>query len=132
MSEDVRTLAPTESRFVKGSAVETLSIDALEGVKLAANLGVKPMMVGRDMVFLEVHRQAGITDPKHSHPDHESICYLVSGKVRVVIEDEEFIAEPGDIWIHPAGVPHFHETLEDSVQLEIKSPPRKTWPDPKA
>lgn len=127
MSQEARSLPPTAARFVKGSGIEPQRIEALEGVKLAGYLGVKPMMVGRDMLCIEIHRQAGVTDPEHAHPDHESICYLVKGRVRVVIDDEEFIAEAGDIWIHPAGVPHYHETLEDSVQLEIKSPPRKTW-----
>ena len=37
------------------------------------------------------------------------------------------IAEPGDSWIYRAGVRHYHETPEDSVQLEVKSPPRKPW-----
>lgn len=127
MAEDARSLPPSERRFVKGSEITPQTIEALEGVKLAGYLGVKPMIVGNDMVCIEVHRQAGVTDPVHAHPDHESICYLVKGRVRVIIEDEEFVAEAGDIWIHPAGVRHYHETLEDSVQLEIKSPPRKTW-----
>ena len=47
--------------------------------------------------------------------------------MRVVIAGETFIAEPGDSWIHRASVLHYHETLEDSVQLEVKSPPRKHW-----
>jgi quercetin dioxygenase-like cupin family protein len=127
MAQDSRSLSPSEERFVKGSRIAPQTIEALEGVKLAGYLGVKPMIVGQDMVCIEVHRQAGVTDPEHSHADHESICYLVKGKVRCVIDGEEFIAEPGDIWIHPAGVPHYHETLEDSVQLEFKSPPKKTW-----
>ena len=43
------------------------------------------------------------------------------------IDGQEFIAEPGDAWIHPRGVPHYSEALEDCVQVEVKSPPRKTW-----
>ena len=39
----------------------------------------------------------------------------------------EFIAEPGDVWRHPAGVAHYSEALEACVQIEIKSPARKTW-----
>ncbi len=127
MTTPSRELAPTEANFVAGKTVEVLSIDALEGVPLSGYLGVKAMIVGQDMVVLEVKRQKGVIDPEHAHHDHESICYLVSGKLRVVIAGDEFIAAPGDIWIHPRGVPHYHETLEDSVQLEIKSPPRKTW-----
>jgi len=29
--------------------------------------------------------------------------------------------------MHPVGVEHFSEALEDCHQLEIKSPPMKTW-----
>ena len=47
--------------------------------------------------------------------------------MRVVIEGEEFIAEPGATWVHRPGVRHYHEALEDSVQIEVKSPPTKTW-----
>lgn len=45
----------------------------------------------------------------------------------LVIGGKEFIAEAGDAWIHPRGVPHFSEALEDCIQVEVKSPPRKTW-----
>lgn len=124
-----RTLPKTAARFVRNADVSAEAVRALEGMPEGegGHLSIKPLMVGRDMVFLEAHREKGLIDPEHTHPDHESICYLVRGKVRVVIAGEEFIAEPGDTWIHPAGVPHYHEALEDSVQIEIKSPPKKTW-----
>jgi mannose-6-phosphate isomerase-like protein (cupin superfamily) len=127
MSE--RTFPKTEARFVRNADIAAEAIKSLEGMPegKGGHLSIKPLMVGQDMVFLEAHREKGLIDPEHAHPDHESICYLVKGKVRVVIAGEEFIAEPGDTWIHPAGVPHFHEALEDSVQIEIKSPPKKTW-----
>ena len=125
-----RSLPKTAGHFIRNSDVPAEHVKALEGQpesQSGRNLSIKPLMVGQDMVFLEAHREKGLVDPEHSHPDHESICYLVRGKVRVVIAGEEFIAEPGDTWIHPAGVPHYHEALEDSVQIEIKSPPKKTW-----
>ena len=125
-----RTLSRTEAHFVRNADIPGQHVKALEGQPESQNghnLTIKPLMVGQDMVFLEAHREKGLVDPEHSHPDHESICYLVKGKVRVVIAGEEFIAGPGDTWIHPAGVPHYHEALEDSVQIEIKSPPKKTW-----
>ena len=38
--------------------------------------------------------------------------------VRLVIGGEEFIAEPGTSWIHPRGVPHFSEALEDCDDIQ--------------
>lgn len=126
MSQD-RTLPPSPQPFVAAGDVAPQRVSKIEGAAEAGEIWVKPMIAGSEMMLMEVHRKKGLKDPKHVHPDHESICYLVSGKMRVVIGDREFIAEPGATWVHPAGVEHYHETLEDSVQLEIKSPPRKTW-----
>ena len=84
-------------------------------------------MVGDNVLVMEAHRERGLVDPEHAHDDHESICYLVRGRMRVVIDGKEFIAQPGDVWRHRPGVSHYHETLEDSLQIEIKSPARKTW-----
>jgi len=118
---------PTAADFVTGADVPIDPVGALEGLPGKGNLGIRPLMVGEDMLAIEVHREKGLIDPEHSHDDHESICYLVRGRMRVVIAGEEFIAGPGDIWKHRAGVPHYHEALEDSLQIEFKSPPRKTW-----
>ena len=113
--------------FIHGADAPVQKVTKIEGTDWQGEVLVKPLMVGREMLMIEVHRKAGMVDPKHAHPDHESICYLVKGRVRCHIGDEVFEAVPGDTWIHPRGVPHWHETIEDCVQLEVKSPPRKTW-----
>jgi quercetin dioxygenase-like cupin family protein len=128
MPSSERRLPASRYRFTKNADVATQAISRLEGhaENSPGALSVKELIIGCDAALLEFRRAKGLVDPRHAHPDHESICYLVSGRVRVVIDEEEFIAEAGDAWIHPAGVPHFHETLEDSVQIEIKSPPTRT------
>lgn len=127
MTAETRTLPQSANAFVAPDEVALRPIGRIEGAKQADGLAIKPLMVGEGALLMEVHRKAGLIDPEHAHPDHESICYLVSGRMRVVIDGDEFIAEPGATWIHRPGVRHYHETLEDSVQVEIKSPPRRTW-----
>ena len=127
MKDDERALSPTEADFVSGSGIPIEPVMAIEGGAEVGNLGIKPLMVGDNVLVMEAHRERGLVDPEHANDDHESICYLVSGRMRVVIDGKEFIAQPGDVWRHQIGVPHFHETLEDSLQIEIKSPARKTW-----
>ncbi|MEM7403725.1 MAG: cupin domain-containing protein [Pseudomonadota bacterium] len=124
-----RRLAPSTWRFARNADIEAVAVGQLEGMSgnSTDDLSVKVLVTGRDAGLMEFRRKKGRVDPRHSHPDHESICYLVSGRVRVVIEDQSFIAEPGDAWIHPPGVMHLHETLEDSVQIEVKAPPVRTW-----
>lgn len=128
-NETLRRLPPSTTRFSRNADVAADAVTSLEGQGQNASgaLAIKPLIVGEDTLLMEVHRARGLVDAEHVHPDHESICYLVSGKMRVVIDGESFIAEPGDSWIHPAGVPHYHETLEDSVQIEVKSPPMRPW-----
>ncbi len=127
MTKDDRRIAATESDFIAAGSIPIEAVSALEGARETGGIGIRPVMVGAETMLMEVHRKKGLIDPEHSHDDHESICYLLSGRMRVVIAGETFIAEPGDTWIHRAGVLHYHETLEDSVQLEVKSPPRKPW-----
>ena len=74
-----------------------------------------------------IRRGKGLIDPGHHDDDHEAIATVVSGRLRMRIGDEEFVAGPGDCWRHPAGVPHCSEALEECVQIETKLPARKTW-----
>ena len=123
-----RMLSPTGVFFRSGASVPDQHITAVEGVvEEPGRLTIKPLLVGDDMLFLQAFKGKGMKDPIHQHDDHESIAYLVKGRMRLVIGGKEFIAEAGDAWIHPRGVPHFSEALEDCIQVEVKSPPRKTW-----
>jgi mannose-6-phosphate isomerase-like protein (cupin superfamily) len=122
-----RFILPTKSLVVKKLDIAAERVGIIETVKEAGEIRVKPQMVGEDMIFIEAFKGKGTIDPVHQHDDHESIGYLLSGVMRMVIDGEEYILEQGDAWRHPRGVPHLSEAIEDCVQLEIKSPPRKTW-----
>lgn len=124
---EAQTLPPTASDFVRGEDGIAERVTAIEGAAETGDLAIKPLMIGDDVLVMEVHRGKGLVDPEHAHHDHESICYLVKGRMRVVIAGQEFIAHAGDTWKHRPGVLHYHEALEDCVQIEVKSPARKTW-----
>lgn len=122
-----RQLTPTQGFFTTRDAIAVEQLASVEGTKPQGHVEVRQIMVGNEILMLHVFRKKGLIDPLHKHDDHETVAYLIKGKLRLVIGDKEFIAEPGTSWIHPRGVPHFSEALEDCEQLEIKSPPRKTW-----
>jgi quercetin dioxygenase-like cupin family protein len=126
MSE-ARRLPSTNRTFANSVDVSPEKITSVEGVVEQGHLVVKKLLVGDDILMLEVFRGKGLVDPVHKHMDHESMGYLISGKLRLVIGGKEFIAGPGSAWVHPPGVEHFSEALEECHQLEIKSPPMKTW-----
>lgn len=99
-----------------------IRVTTLEGKPVyGGHLVVKPLVAGDQMTLLEVRYAAGVGTPMHSHA-HESIIYVVSGKLKATIEDKAFIMGPGDVCRHPKGVLHGVEAIEDSVIMECKSP----------
>ena len=127
MIDPSRTLPLTEDYFTVKNELPVERLAAVEGVKPKGVVEVRRAMVGKEILMLHVFREKGLIDPVHKHMDHETVAYLIRGKLRLVIGGNEFIAGPGTSWIHPVGVEHFSEALEDCEQLEIKSPPTKTW-----
>lgn len=127
MNLDPRAIAPTLGFFTTRDAIAPERLASVEGVKPKGKVEVRRVMVGNEILMLHVLREKGLVDPLHQHDDHETVAYLIKGRLRLVIGGKESIAEAGTSWIHPRGVAHFSEALEDCEQLEIKSPPRKTW-----
>jgi quercetin dioxygenase-like cupin family protein len=118
-------IAPQEHLFSEPTNGEWIASSASPIVPPGVTLRV--MLVGEQMVILESHWPKGAVGMLHVHDDHESIGYLVRGRMKLTIGDEERIVEAGSAWLHPRGVPHRGEALEDSLQIEVKSPPRRTW-----
>ncbi|MBI3969018.1 MAG: cupin domain-containing protein [Chloroflexi bacterium] len=79
---------------------------------------------GQRVQMVELQLQKGFFRPTHSHPEHESIGYVVSGRLQMMIDGKEYTLGPGDAWHHRIGVDHWTRALEDSVAVEIHSPPR--------
>ena len=122
-----RELKKSDGYVVASSDVPAIVLNVVEGVPQQGLNAIKPMLVGENMVLIESFREKGQVDPLHVHDDHEAVGYLVKGKLRLFIGGKEFIATPGTCWLHPAGVEHGGVALEDVVQVEVKSPPRRTW-----
>jgi quercetin dioxygenase-like cupin family protein len=128
MSESTdRTLEPLDAVHRHPAELVEETVRAIEGVVQQGHLSVEVLMVTEAMVMMKVRREKGLIDPSHVHEDHESVATLISGRMRNYIGDEEFISEAGSVWRHSPGVVHSSEALEDCVQIEVKTPARKTW-----
>ena len=55
--------------------------------------------------------------------EHEQ--YVLSGRARVVIDQEEFIVQAGDVVYIPATVPHSYETIGDETFEFLCSVPNR-------
>lgn len=88
---------------------------------------LRVLVIGDAAMVMELFRPKGLVVPSHVHHDHDSASYIIRGKLRVIIGGHEFMACAGDAWYEPAGVEHWSEALTDVLNIEIKSPPTRTW-----
>ncbi len=86
----------------------------------------KTLVYGQRTLSTEFRMKAGSVLPVHSHP-YEQTGYLISGRVRLAIGEEQFDAGPGASWCIPADVAHGAAIVEDSVAIEIFSPTRDDY-----
>lgn len=97
-------------------------VESIEGEPVyGGELSMRPMMTGDEMTLLELHYPAGVGAPRHAH-SHESLIYVVSGRLAMTVGEDSFVAGPGDVCRHPAHVAHSVEALEDAVMVEVKAP----------
>lgn len=87
---------------------------------------MKTFVYGANSLLARFHLKKGAELPKHAHP-HEQTGFMVSGKMKLFINGEEFVAEPGDTWCIKGDLPHWAEILEDSVAIEVFSPLREDY-----
>lgn len=124
---DDRIPSVSDIPFVSAASVTLDDIAGVEDVPMLGLARIGLMLAGESMLITRSFRGKGLVDPPHRHDDHESIGFLISGRLRLVIDGTAYVAGPGDAWLHRRGVVHASEALEDCEQIEIKSPPRRTW-----
>ncbi len=85
-------------------------------------------IVGKRMMISQVTLDRGFFVPSHSH-ENEQISVVLSGRMRFVVGEapgrtgREIIVEAGEALHLPSNVPHAAEALEDSLLLDLFSPP---------
>jgi quercetin dioxygenase-like cupin family protein len=90
-----------------------------KGTQMAVLEG-DPKTAGMFTIRLKV--PAGITLPKHTHPRAERVTIL-SGSVRVHINDKDTTFTTGAFYVNPPGEPHTVTFVEETVmQLTCEGP----------
>ena len=89
------------------------------------------LITGERMMLAHVYLDKGCIVPRHSH-ENEQITYILKGALRFWLgEDgeEEVIVRAGEVLVIPPNLPHQAEALEDTLDVDIFSPPRQDWLD---
>jgi len=86
---------------------------------------------GEKMMIAHIYLKKGAVVPLHSH-HNEQVSYILEGALKLVLgedQTEEFTVAAGELLVIPPNVPHSAEALEDTIDLDIFSPPRQDWLD---
>jgi unsaturated pyranuronate lyase len=84
---------------------------------------------GERMMIAQVLLKKGDDVPKHSH-HNEQLTYVVSGKLRLLLGEDgehEVVVGAGEVLVIPPNLPHSALALEDTVDVDVFSPPREDW-----
>jgi quercetin dioxygenase-like cupin family protein len=87
---------------------------------------VRQAIHGRTMTVAHLDMAKGCSVAEHSH-HNEQITMLQKGKLRFVLSGKEVILNAGEILHIPPNAPHSAEALEDTVAVDLFSPPREDW-----
>lgn len=89
------------------------------------------LITGDKMMLTHVYLEKGCIVPQHSH-HNEQLTYVLEGALHFWIgEDgsEEVTVRAGEVLVIPPNVLHKAEALEDTLDVDIFSPPRQDWLD---
>jgi len=89
------------------------------------------LITGEHVMLTHFYLKKGAIVPQHSH-HNEQISYILEGALRFWIgEDESEVIDvgAGEVLHIPSLVKHKAEALEDTVDVDIFSPPRQDWLD---
>ncbi len=89
----------------------------------------RQLITGEGIMLAHVHLKKGCIVPMHNHLN-EQVTWVVSGGLRFWIgQDEARVIDvlAGDVLTIPPYVWHKAEALEDTLDVDIFSPPREDW-----
>lgn len=89
------------------------------------------LITGERMMLAHVYLEKGCVVPLHSH-ENEQLTYILKGALHFWIGEngeEEVTVREGEVLLIPSNVPHKAEALEDTLDVDIFSPPRQDWLD---
>ena len=79
---------------------------------------------GMTVARLRLQREAAV--PTHSHAN-EQVSMIESGALKFVLDGVEVVVRAGQVLHIPPHVPHSAEALEDTVAVDLFTPPREDW-----
>ncbi len=87
------------------------------------------LISGERSMLAHVYLKKGCIVPFHSH-ENEQVSYVLEGALRFWLGEhgeQELVLRAGEVLVIPSQVRHKAEALEDTVDVDIFTPPRRDW-----
>jgi len=86
----------------------------------------RQMVVGDQIMVARVLLAKGAHVPLHSH-HNEQVTYILEGALKFAIDGKEIVVRAGEVLCIPRNMPHEAWAEEDTVDLDVFTPPREDW-----
>jgi quercetin dioxygenase-like cupin family protein len=89
------------------------------------------LITGERTMLAHVYLKKGCVVPRHQH-ENEQLTYILDGGLKFWIGEDEkevVIVRAGEVLHIPSNVWHKAEAIEDTVDVDIFTPPRQDWLD---
>ena len=87
------------------------------------------LITGTGMMIAHVYLREGAIVPLHSHMN-EQVTYILEGRLRFWFGDDEsetLEVGAGEVLTIPPHLPHKAQALEDTLDVDVFTPPREDW-----
>jgi quercetin dioxygenase-like cupin family protein len=89
------------------------------------------LITGDRMMLAHVYLKQGCIVPKHSH-ENEQLTYILEGALLFTLGEDQSVevtVNAGEVLHIPSNLPHRAVALEDTLDVDVFSPPRQDWLD---
>ena len=86
----------------------------------------RQMVVGEQLMLARVFLKKGAHVPEHHH-HNEQVTYILEGALKFAIHGKEIVVRAGEVLCIPPDMPHEAWALEDTLDLDVFTPPREDW-----
>jgi len=107
----------TEPKYIPWNQVEREKLNDLID---------REMVVGDKIMLARVFLKKGAHVPEHHH-HNEQVTYILEGALKFAIDGKEIVVRTGEVLCIPSNMPHEAWALEDTLDLDVFTPPREDW-----
>lgn len=86
----------------------------------------RKFITGSRIMVVHVFLKKGCVVPTHKH-ENEQMTYILDGALLFEINGKEITVSKGEVLHIPSNVVHKATALEDTLDLDVFSPPREDW-----